>query len=178
MTPQRRTAFALFLGTALAPAAYAETVKLYTWREQEIPLWEHISENDLIGDVDVEVVWIQGDNYDSKLRIDLGGNVPDLFQGRAGAAWLQAYVDAELIEPVGFDVSAIAPAALAAATGTLGVGVLKDETGGEIVLDPVHRAANEIKNRGSVNVEDTSGSLDLFIEFGFFADIVDRIGEA
>ena len=36
--------------------------------------------------------------------------------------------------------------ALAAAAGALGVGVGEDEAGGEIVLAPVHRAADQIEH--------------------------------
>ena len=117
MNLRTKTFAALLSGTVLTSIATAETIKLYTWREQEIPLWEYISENDLVGDVDIEVVWIQGENYDSKLRIDLGNNVPDMFQGRSGAAWLQPYIEAEAIKPLAIDSSAMAAAALNAATG-------------------------------------------------------------
>ena len=80
----------LFVTTALAgalmtTAASAETVRLYTWRVQELPLWQYISENDVLGVIDVEAVLIQSDNYDSKLRVDLQSEGIDLFQGRAGA---------------------------------------------------------------------------------------------
>ncbi len=117
MNLRTKTLVAVLSGTALTSLATAETLKLYTWREQEIPLWEYISENDLIGDVDVEVVWIQGENYDSKLRIDLGNNVPDMFQGRAGAAWMKPYIDAGSIEPLALDPSVFAQSSLPAATG-------------------------------------------------------------
>ncbi len=117
MNLRTKTLVAVLSGTALTSIATAETLKLYTWREQEIPLWEYISENDLIGDVDVEVVWIQGENYDSKLRIDLGNNVPDMFQGRAGAAWMKPYIDAGTIEPLALDSSVFAQSSLPAATG-------------------------------------------------------------
>ena len=108
--------------TALAAAltatsAYAATVKLYTWREQELPLWKYISDNNVLGDIDVEAVQIQSDNYDSKIRIDLQSEGVDLFQGRAGAAWLKSFIDAGIIKPITTDLSALAPAALDAARG-------------------------------------------------------------
>ncbi len=102
----------LFVGSAAA-----ETVKLYTWREQELPLWQHISENDILGDIDVEVVQLVSDDYDAKLRVDLQSNQPDLFQGRAGAAWLKPLIEAGTIKPIDVDLSAMAPAALDAGRG-------------------------------------------------------------
>jgi raffinose/stachyose/melibiose transport system substrate-binding protein len=105
----------------MSTGAYAETVKLYTWREQELPLWTYISENDILGaDIDVEAVLVQSDNYDSKLRADIQSNAPDLFQARAGAAWLSSFIDAGIIKPVTSDLSGIAPAALDAGRGADG----------------------------------------------------------
>jgi raffinose/stachyose/melibiose transport system substrate-binding protein len=105
----------------LSTAAYAETVKLYTWREQEVPLWTYISENDVLGaDIDVEAVLVQSDNYDTKLRTDIQSNAPDLFQARAGAAWLASFIDAGIIRPTTVDLSNIAPAALDSGRGADG----------------------------------------------------------
>lgn len=109
--------------TALAStAAVAEELTLYSWREQEIPLWEHISEAGLIDDVTIKFVRIPGDNYDTKLRIDLQSGGPDLFQGRAGAAWLESFISAGIIKPLdaSIDTSKIAPAAMSAAQGSDG----------------------------------------------------------
>lgn len=105
----------------LSTAAYAETVKLYTWREQEVPLWNYISENDVLGpDIDVEAVLVQSDNYDTKLRTDIQSNAPDLFQARAGAAWLASFIDAGIIKPSTVDLSNINPAALDSGRGADG----------------------------------------------------------
>lgn len=101
----------------LSTTAYAETVNLHTWRVQEPPLWQYISDNDILGDIDVEVVQILPDNYDSKVRIDLQSEGVDLFQGRAGAAWLTQFIDAGVIKPTTVDLSGIAPAALDAGRG-------------------------------------------------------------
>src|SRR4029078_7357285 len=100
-----------------ATSAYAATVKLYTWREQELPLWKYISDNNVLGDIDVEAVQIQSDNYDAKLRVDLQSEGVDLFQCRAGAACLSPFIDAGTIKPTNIDLSALAPAALDAARG-------------------------------------------------------------
>ncbi len=104
-------------GALMTSSASAETVKLYTWRVQELPLWQYISDNDVLGDIDVEAVLIQSDSYDSKLRVDLQSEGIDLFQGRAGAAWLSSFIDSGIIQPTTVDLSALAPAALDAARG-------------------------------------------------------------
>ncbi|WP_374623301.1 ABC transporter substrate-binding protein [Devosia sp.] len=104
-------------GALMTSSAYAVTVNLYTWREQELPLWQYISDNDVLGDIDVNAVQIQSDNYDSKIRIDLQSEGVDLFQGRAGAAWLASFIEAGIIKPVATDLSGIAPGALDAARG-------------------------------------------------------------
>lgn len=104
-------------GALMTSSAYAATVNLYTWREQELPLWQYISDNDVLGDIDVNAVLIQSDNYDSKIRIDLQSEGVDLFQGRAGAAWLASFIDAGIIKPTSSDLSGVAPAALDAARG-------------------------------------------------------------
>ena len=118
----RLTASAVAVSGLWAGVAAAEEVTLYSWREQEIPLWEHISENALIDGVTVNFVRVPGDDYDTKLRIDLQSDGPDLFQGRAGAAWLAPFIDAGVIEPLGDDVGLerISPAAMAAARGADG----------------------------------------------------------
>jgi raffinose/stachyose/melibiose transport system substrate-binding protein len=108
------------LGAALfSTSAFAETIRLYTWRPQEVALWNTISEQDLLGDIDIEVVEVQSDNYDTKLRADLQSGGPDIFQGRAGAAWLSAFIDAGIIKPLPetVDLANIAPAALDAGRG-------------------------------------------------------------
>ena len=105
-----------------ASAAFAQEVTLYSWREQEAPLWQHISDNNLIEGVTINFVRVAPDNYDTKLRIDLQSEGVDLFQGRAGAAWLSSFIDAGIIEPLSadIDISAINPATLAAGQGADG----------------------------------------------------------
>ena len=100
-------------GALMATTAYAATVNLYTWREQELPLWQAINDGDVLGaDIDVNAVLVQSDNYDAKLRIDLQGDGVDVFQARAGAAWLSPLIDAGVIKPTSIDLSAMAPGSL------------------------------------------------------------------
>ena len=105
-------------GALMTSAAYAATVNLYTWREQELPLWQAINDSDVLGaDIEVNAVLVQSDNYDAKLRIDLQGDGVDLFQARAGAAWLSPLIDAGVIKPTTIDLAAMAPGSLDAARG-------------------------------------------------------------
>ena len=68
--------------------------------------------------------------------------------------------------------------AFAAAAGALGVGIFEHEPGGEIVLAPVHDAADQVQHRRAVDVEGAAGSLDLLVERILLGDIIDRISEA
>src|SRR3546814_18695835 len=51
------------------------------------------------------------------------------------------------------------------------------EAGGEIILDPVHHAADQVEHRCAVDVEDAAGRLDLLVELHLFGDIIDRVSE-
>ena len=83
------------LGAALmTTTALAGEVTLYTWRIQEQPLWDYINANKVLGDTTVKVVQVNSDDYDAKLRIALQSPGVDLFQGRAGAAWLKPLIEA------------------------------------------------------------------------------------
>lgn len=108
-------------GALMTSAALAVDVTLYTWRIQEAPLWQYISDNDVLGDINVNVVEVQSDQYDAKLRADLQGGVGiDLFQARAGAAWLAPLIDGGVIKPATTDLAGMAPASLEAGRGADG----------------------------------------------------------
>jgi raffinose/stachyose/melibiose transport system substrate-binding protein len=106
------------LGAALmTTTALAGEVNLYTWRIQEQPLWDALNASGALGDTKVNVVIVNSDDYDAKLRIALQSPGVDLFQGRAGAAWLSSFIDAGIIKPTTTDLSTIAPGTLDAARG-------------------------------------------------------------
>jgi raffinose/stachyose/melibiose transport system substrate-binding protein len=106
------------LGAALlTTTALAGEVTLYTWRIQEQPLWDYINANKVLGDTTVKVVQINSDDYDAKLRIALQSPGVDLFQGRAGAAWLKPLIEAGSIQPTTTDLSSMAPGTMDAARG-------------------------------------------------------------
>jgi raffinose/stachyose/melibiose transport system substrate-binding protein len=106
------------LGAALlSTTALAGEVTLYTWRIQEQPLWDYINANKVLGDTTVKVVQINSDDYDTKLRIALQSPGVDLFQGRAGAAWLKPLIEAGSIKPTTTDLSSMAPGTMDAARG-------------------------------------------------------------
>ena len=111
------TASAALLAALMTSSAYAATVNLYTWREQELPLWKAISDSNVLGDIDVNAILVQSDNYDAKLRADLQGPGVDLFQARAGAAWLSPLIDAGVIKPTTINLDAMAAGSLDAARG-------------------------------------------------------------
>ena len=68
--------------------------------------------------------------------------------------------------------------AFPAAAGALGVGVGEDEAGGEIVLDPVHRRADQVEDRAAVDEQRAAGRVDPLVERLGVGDVIDRIGEA
>src|SRR5690242_13826445 len=104
-------------GALMTTSVLAGEVTLYTWRQQEVPLWDKINADKLLGDTTVKVVQINSDDYDAKLRIALQSPGVDLFQGRAGAAWLSSFIDSGILKPTGTDLSTMAPGTLDAARG-------------------------------------------------------------
>ncbi|MEX1057692.1 MAG: extracellular solute-binding protein, partial [Natronospirillum sp.] len=107
-----------------ATAVLADTVlNTYTWRPQDQALWDYINENNLIDGVTVRLD-ISPEDYESKLRIDMQSNRPDLFFAKAGAPWLSAWIDAGVIAPVadyGVDLGAFGEAAMGGSAGADGV---------------------------------------------------------
>ena len=109
------------LGAALmTTTALAGEVSLYTWRIQEQPLWDAINSSGVLGDTTVKVNVITSDDYDAKIRIALQSPGVDLFQGRAGAAWLGSFIDAGVIKETTTDLATMAPGTLDAARGADG----------------------------------------------------------
>jgi len=101
----------------MTSTAFGGEVTLYTWRQQEAPLWDKINADKLLGDTTIKVVQINSDDYDAKLRIALQSPGVDLFQGRAGAAWLASFIDAGLLKPTTTNLDTMAPGTLDAARG-------------------------------------------------------------
>lgn len=114
-----RTFVAGVLGAALmTTTALAGEVTLYTWRIQEQPLWDYINQNKVLGDTTVKVVIpTQGDDYEAKMRIALQSSGVDLFQGKAGAAYLSQFIDAGVIKPISTDLGKMNQATVDAARG-------------------------------------------------------------
>ena len=121
---KKMTLRAILATTALAAVApaYAEEITIYSWRIQELDMWKHISDAGLIDGVTINYLGLDGDTYETKLRTDLQSGGPDIFQGRAGAAWLASFIDSGVVAPLdsSVDVSGIAAAALAAGQGADG----------------------------------------------------------
>ncbi|WP_062263396.1 ABC transporter substrate-binding protein [Endozoicomonas arenosclerae] len=79
-------------------AAADVTLKLWTWREQEKPLWEEVSKR--LEGVDIKVEVTDAQQYNSRLNVALQNGGPDLFQGRPRASFLDQYVEAGIVKPI------------------------------------------------------------------------------
>ncbi|WP_119393442.1 ABC transporter substrate-binding protein [Salinibius halmophilus] len=94
---------------ATAQAALAdETVKFWTFREQETALWDRINAENLIPGVTVEMERISSEDYESRLRIALRQGGPDFFGAKSGVAWYDPFVGADAllsIDELGVDIS-------------------------------------------------------------------------
>lgn len=109
---------------ATSQLAFADdtVVELYTWREQDQALFDYINEKRLIPGVQVNLN-VYTEDIESKLRIDMQTNRPDLYHAKAGSAWIQPWIDAGVAAPVtdlDIDLSAFGDAALAGARATDG----------------------------------------------------------
>lgn len=91
---------ALALMAPSAPAVAETTVTLYTWRQQELVLWQYINDNNLIEGVTVELKPIVYDTYQSHVLLDLLTGKVDLFQWAPGAANLKPLIDKGFIAPL------------------------------------------------------------------------------
>lgn len=108
---------------ATAQAALAdETVKFWTFREQETALWDRINAENLIPGVTVEMERISSEDYESRLRIALRQGGPDFFGAKSGAAWYDQFVGADAllaIDELGVDISGMnGTAGVVASNGT------------------------------------------------------------
>ncbi len=104
-------------------AVYADTtLNTYTWRPQDEALWDYINEHNLIDGVTIRLDTTTED-FESKLRVDMQTNRPDIFFAKAGAPWLSPWIDAGVIAPVtdyDVDLSMYGDAALGGSTGADG----------------------------------------------------------
>ena len=153
---------------ATSQLAFAEdtVVELYTWRVQDEALFDYINEKNLIPGVQVNLN-VYTEDIESKLRIDMQTNRPDLYHAKAGSAWMQPWIDAGVAAPVsdlGLDMSAFGEAALAGATGSDGEvygvpfvmqmeSILYNKAvfdGAPTTLDELEAAFAELKDQGIV----------------------------
>jgi raffinose/stachyose/melibiose transport system substrate-binding protein len=114
------TAAGVLSAALMTSTAFAGEVSLYTWRIQEQPLWDALNASGVLGDTTVKVNVIASDDYDAKIRIALQSPGVDLFQGRAGAAWLGSFIDAGIVKPTPTNLDNIAAGTLDAARGADG----------------------------------------------------------
>lgn len=88
---------------------------LYTWRQQEKPLWEKINQQNLLPGITVKVQVINFDTYQSHMQLALLDERPDLFQWMPGEAALTPLISQGYISENTFELDSINPGALAAA---------------------------------------------------------------
>lgn len=110
------------LATSHLAFAESTTVEMYSWRIQDEALIDYINEKNLIPGVQINLN-VYTEDIESKLRIDMQTNRPDLYHAKAGSAWMQPWINAGVAAPVSdldIDMSAFGDAALAGATGSDG----------------------------------------------------------
>jgi len=97
--------------------ANATTLSLYTWRAQEVKLWNEINKQNLLPGITIQAKVILYDNYRPYVLIELQNNKVDLFQWTPGASNLKELIDYNFIKQNSHDISEINKSALSASLG-------------------------------------------------------------
>ncbi|WP_119394397.1 ABC transporter substrate-binding protein [Salinibius halmophilus] len=160
---------------ATAQAALAdETLKFWTFREQETDLWNRINAENLIPGVTVELERISSEDYESRLRIALRQDGPDFFSSKSGAAWYDQFVSSGSLlsmDDLGIDVSGM--------NGTAGVVAsdgVKYAVPGSIQLQSVIYNGAVLEELGAdvpTTLEEFESLMALAVEEGFVGLHVD-----
>lgn len=104
----------------LLQSVQAATLSLYTWRAQEVELWQTISQRNLISGVKIEPKVINYESYQSHVVLDLQNNKVDLFQWMPGASNLKPLIDKGFIQPYQGSLASMNKAATLASKGPNG----------------------------------------------------------
>ncbi len=96
---------------------YAETINFYTWRLQDITLWQEISKQNKIPGVKIIPQAVSRHFYKNFLIYELQIGKADLFLWYPGASNLKTLTDNNFIEPYAGDLSNINSSALQASKG-------------------------------------------------------------
>lgn len=112
-------AFILLISCALSSWS-ATTVSVYTWRDQEGPLWDIISQRNLIPGIKIDhrvIRYEKHETYQPHVLIELLHRKADVFQWGPGAANLKRLIDEGFIAPNQADISDMNKSALLASLG-------------------------------------------------------------
>ncbi|MDO6426122.1 extracellular solute-binding protein [Thalassotalea sp. 1_MG-2023] len=85
--------------TCITSTWAATEINLYTWRRQEVSLWQHISQHNVIPGVTVNVKLLRSASYEPHMLLSLQNNTPDVFQWAPGANSLQKLVKHNFVKP-------------------------------------------------------------------------------
>ncbi|MBQ4837953.1 ABC transporter substrate-binding protein [Pseudoalteromonas luteoviolacea] len=107
----------VFLFAYPAFASAKQQLDLYTWRQQELLLWDKINRQNLLNDIQVNVKVIDFDTYQAHIQLAVQNRRVDLFQWMPGAAALAPLIEHGVITAQSTPPDSINPNALPAATG-------------------------------------------------------------
>ena len=96
------------------------TVSFYTWRRQDIELWEQISQQNMIPGVKIRVVTSFRHYYPDYVILELQNNNADIFLWPPGASSLKPLIEHQLIAPYEGDLSQMNASALVGGKGSDG----------------------------------------------------------
>lgn len=96
----------------------AQTINLYTWRQQEVPLWQFINEHNLIDGVTIKTHIIDYESYQAHIKLNIHAQKADLFQWAPGAAQLAPLIESGVIDEFKGSLTRMNKSALIAARGS------------------------------------------------------------
>ncbi len=102
------------------PSARAETLSFYTWRGQDIEIWEEVNKQGLLPGITVEVNTADRDSYNAMISLEVQNGDADLFMWPAGAVNLGKLIQHDFIKPYTGDLSSLNPSSLVAGKGADG----------------------------------------------------------
>ncbi len=116
-----RLLFCLILGSASCLTfVRAETLSVYTWRGQDVGIWEEINKQGLIPGITIELNTADRDSYNAMISLQIQNGSADLFMWPAGAVNLGKLIEHNFIEPYTGDLSSLNPSSLMAGKGADG----------------------------------------------------------
>lgn len=96
----------------------AQTINLYTWRQQEVPLWQLINQQNLIDGVTIKTHIIDYESYQAHVKLNIHAQKADIFQWAPGAAQLAPLIERGVIGEFKGSLTSMNKSALIAARGS------------------------------------------------------------